>query len=73
MTTEQQIEARGMARGIELAEARGRAEVLIEVLDAKFGPLPTTLERRVQAATPEQVRTWLAQVLTVTTLDEMFA
>ncbi|MQY21569.1 hypothetical protein [Nocardia macrotermitis] len=89
VTTEQQIEARGIklgkARGIELGEARGiklgeargtargRVEALIELLHTKFGPLPTTLERRVQSAAPEQIRTWLTQVLTATALDEMFA
>ncbi|WP_280235233.1 hypothetical protein [Nocardia cyriacigeorgica] len=65
MTTAERIEARG--------EARGRAEALIELMTAKFGPLPAAVVDRVRSAEPAVVRGWTTKVLTAASADEMFA
>jgi len=46
-TLSQALEARG--------EVKGKREALRMVLCARFGPLPETVERRIDAATTEQL------------------
>ncbi len=69
MTTAERIEARGRAEG----EARGRAELLIELMTAKFGSLPDATIDRVRRADPADVSRWSSRLLKVETADEMFA
>lgn len=61
------------ARAEERDRVEGRVEALLDVLTAKFGPLPDAAERRIRSAELVQLRTWTARVLTATTLDELFA
>ena len=67
VTTAEMLRAEGEARG----EARGRAEALVEVLTAKFGPLPDSVPKTVRAASIDQMRAWTARALTAETLDEV--
>lgn len=64
MTTADLLRAEG--------ETKGRADMLIEQLCSKFGPLATTTESAVRSATPAQLKTWTERVLTATTLEEFF-
>jgi hypothetical protein len=52
---------------------QGRVEALLELLTAKFGPVPDPVADRIRSADPARVRVWTARVLTATTLDELFA
>jgi hypothetical protein len=67
MTTAEMLRAEGEARG----EARGRAAMFVELLTLKFGPLPPAATQAVHAASPDQLHTWAARVLTADTLDQV--
>ncbi|MBO0853836.1 MAG: hypothetical protein J2P18_08715 [Nocardia sp.] len=64
VTTAERIQARG--------RVEGRAEALLTQLAAKFGRLPAGIVDRVHNATPEQLNDWTVQILSATTLDELF-
>lgn len=68
MTTADMLEARGEARGT----LRGRAEALLQILDARFGPLPEGTDKTVHGGTGDQLKTWTTRAATVATLDEVF-
>jgi hypothetical protein len=68
VTTAEMLRAEGEARG----EARGRAEALVEVLTAKFGPLPANALKTVRAASIDQMRAWTARAVTAESLDKVF-
>ncbi|WP_345493005.1 hypothetical protein [Nocardia callitridis] len=57
----------------DLLEARGRAEVLLELLTLKFGPLPTEVIAAVRIGSIEQLRVWTADILTADRLDQFFS
>jgi len=71
-------EAEGKARGRVEGEAKGRAEgrldggitILLDLLAAKFGPLPPETVARVEKASLEEVRLWVVQSVNATTLEE---
>ncbi|WP_067681123.1 hypothetical protein [Nocardia miyunensis] len=57
------LEARG--------EARGRAQMLLELLAARFGSLDPSVERVVRQADVAQLKVWASRMLTATTVDEV--
>jgi predicted transposase/invertase (TIGR01784 family) len=78
-------EARGEARGRVEGEARGRVEgeargrvegarrVLLQLLQLKFGELPSSERARVQAASEEELLRWTARLLTADSLAAVLA
>ncbi|MBK8254599.1 MAG: hypothetical protein IPK82_18265 [Polyangiaceae bacterium] len=50
----------------------GRATMLLDLLAAKFGPIPAASKDRVQNASNQELVAWGVRVLTATTLDEVF-
>lgn len=63
MTTAEQLRTEG--------RVEGRAEVLIELLGLKFGPLSPDVLDAVNAASADQVTTWTRRLLTADTLDDV--
>jgi predicted transposase/invertase (TIGR01784 family) len=57
----------------DMLRAEDRAETLARLMTLKFGALPDSAQARLQAASAEQLATWIDRVLTATTLDEIFA
>lgn len=55
---------------ISKGEARGRAALLLKLLQLKFGPLPDAVGARVQAASIAELDAWGERVLSATSLDE---
>jgi hypothetical protein len=49
-----------------------RAEALVEVLTARFGPLPESALKTVHAASLDQMRAWTTRAVTSETLDGVF-
>ncbi|MGI5223121.1 hypothetical protein [Nocardia sp. CA-290969] len=66
VTTAEAIEARGEARG----EARARTKLLIDLMTAKFGPLPEAVLRRIRSADADRHHEWATRVLTATSIEE---
>lgn len=51
-------------------DERGRAAVLLQRLELRFGPVPTATADAVRAASPERVEVWTAQMLTAGTAED---
>lgn len=62
-------EKRGVQQGIQ----SGRAEMLLKLLDLKFGTLPEWVEPKVASATLETLDLWAERVLTASSLDDIFS
>jgi predicted transposase/invertase (TIGR01784 family) len=75
MSTLEQLEARGEARGLAKGKAeglaKGKAEIVLKLLTLRFGVLPEAVERRVHGATLEELDTFAERVLNTTALDDV--
>ena len=65
----QEIRDEGVAEG----EAKGQAKLFLTQLEARFGPLPADVTRRVREAKPEELEVWAVRVLSAQTLESLFA
>ena len=57
----------------QMLRTEERAEALVEVLTARFGPLPESVLKTVRAASLDQTRAWTTRAVTAETLDEVFS
>lgn len=73
MTTADMLRAEGRVEGEVTGRAQGRAETLTQLLTQKFGTVPGWAVAKLHAASTEQLEGWTGQVLSATTLDEIFA
>ena len=73
MSTAEKLKREGQARGEALGEARGRVIVVSNLLRKRFGPLPKSLVRRIQAADIATLDRWVDRLLDSKTLEEVFA
>ena len=71
-TTAEQLIEEGMARGLEKGRRRGQAEMLLLLLEQRFGHLGDDVKKRVFAAELPQLGQWIARVLKVDELHEVF-
>jgi hypothetical protein len=69
MTAAEQLMERGRQQGV----VRGRREMLLDLLGARFGALPDAVVARVTAAGMAQLQVWSNRVLTVPTIHDVFA
>lgn len=51
----------------------GRREILLEMIDARFGSIDSGLRARVDAALTEQLVAWARRILYVEKVEELFA
>ena len=63
------FEERAEAKG----EQRGRAELLVRLLEHRFGELSAELRSRVQAASIQELDDWGLRLVSVATLEDVFA
>ena len=67
---------KGLRQGLEKGRVEGRVEgggmVLLALLDAKLGPVTEEVRTRVNGATPAELTTWAARILTAATLADVF-
>ena len=68
-TTYQRILEEGEAKG----EAKGMAAVLLKLLDKRFGTVPQDIVDRVRVSSIEELGQWAERVLSVESLDQVFA
>ena len=56
------------------AEGRieGRADTLLDLLEAKFGSVPEQIKTLVKSASPDQLKAWTISVLKSATLESIF-
>ncbi|MDX2054441.1 MAG: Rpn family recombination-promoting nuclease/putative transposase [Polyangiaceae bacterium] len=67
MTIAEQLKQEGIAQGI----LRGQALSLLKQLKLKFGPVPSTTESAILAASPEQLDLYLERILTAQSIDDV--
>lgn len=60
-----------IAKGKAEGEARGRAALLLKLLQLKLGPLPDAVTARVQSASIAELEAWAERVLNATSIDEV--
>jgi len=68
----EQWKAEGKAEGIQIGEARGKADILLRLLRRRFGALPDSTRGRVLGASEDQLNEWAENVLDAPTLDAVF-
>ncbi|MCA8954395.1 MAG: Rpn family recombination-promoting nuclease/putative transposase [Planctomycetes bacterium] len=66
-------EARGEARGTARGQAEGRADMLLRLLERRFGELPAGVRTRVRTASIEDLDAWALRVLDAPALAAVFA
>ena len=70
----QQGEERGIQKGIQQGIQQGERALLLRLLRKRFGSqIDADIERRVEAASAEQIGTWAERVLSAMTLTELLA
>ena len=62
----------GRQEGILLGEERGQRIMLARQLTRRFGPLPTTIEARIQAASLDELDHWGDRLFSAQSLEEIF-
>jgi hypothetical protein len=62
--------SRHVLQGRPLARQEDQ-EVLLDLLQQRFGPVPEEAAGKVAAASSQQLRAWIRRVLTATALDEV--
>jgi len=64
-----------MATTVEQSRAQGRAEgaaqVLTRLLAARFGPLSAEQDARIQAASAEEIDTWIDRFTSAETIEDI--
>ncbi|HEX6811182.1 MAG TPA: DUF4351 domain-containing protein, partial [Planctomycetota bacterium] len=73
MTTGQKLRLEGRMQGRAEGRAEGQANVLLRQLTRRFGPLPTEVTQRVQAATQPELDLWIDRILDAKNLADVFA
>lgn len=72
MSIADKLEARGKVLGRAEGKHLGRAEMLLEQLEHRFGRLPSGVEAKALGATVPQLEAWALRLLDVATLDAVF-
>jgi hypothetical protein len=60
----------GLERGLEQGRAEALRATLARLLDARFGPLPEGVARRIGSASLDELDRWVERVVTASSLDE---
>ena len=51
----------------------GRQEVVLSLIEERFGPLDESLRKTIEQASGEQILRWAKRLLSASSLDEVFA
>src|SRR5699024_3551810 len=63
--------AEGRAEGRAQGRAEGAAQVLTRLLAARFGPLAAEQDARIQAASAEEIDTWIDRFTSAETIEDI--
>ena len=63
----------GRLEGRQEGRLEGRAELLVTLLQQRFGALPDDLPERVRNAAPANLERWAARLFSAPTLDAVLA
>ncbi|GIW80989.1 MAG: hypothetical protein KatS3mg105_2796 [Gemmatales bacterium] len=62
----------GIQQGMAKGRSEGEAEVLMRLLNKKFGTIPEEYGRRIREADQEQLLTWADRILTAESIEDVF-
>jgi len=62
----------GLEKGLEEGRARGQADLLLRLIERRFGSVPEAVTQRVRAARAEQLELWALNILDAGALDQVF-
>ena len=62
----------GRIEGIIEGRTEVRANILLDLLEAKFGSVPEQIKTLVKSASPDQLKDWMISVLNASTLESVF-
>lgn len=68
----EEIYQEGLEKGLEKGAAAAAQEILLEVLEQRFGSLPDEARARIQTADLATIRQWTRRLGSVTTLEQFF-
>ncbi len=71
-TWKQEGMAEGLQQGRQEGRQEGQAELLVRILERKFGPLPPTYQQRILTAGPDDLWRWVDRVLSAAALEQVF-
>ena len=59
--------------GHKLGLEDGQRQILIHLLESRFGSLPAAVRKRLEGATDEETKRWAVRVLDAESLEEIFS
>jgi len=62
----------GMEEGWRQGRQQGQAELLVKILERKFGTLPPVYQQRILAAGPDDIWRWVDRALVAAALEQVF-
>ncbi len=66
------FEERGIQKGLQQGKRQGEAEILVYLLERKFGPLPQCHREIIDQADADTLLRWAERVLTAGSVEEVF-
>jgi len=63
---------KGLQQGLQKGLEKGALQLLMHLLETKFGNLPQDLVLRLKQADEEQILQWSGRILTADTLGDIF-
>ena len=66
-------EEKGREQGREQGRDRGRREIVHDLIEKKFGPLPAWVDERMSSASSQQIDALAMRILDCPTLDQLFS
>lgn len=72
MTTADRLRSEGHAIGRAEGRIEGMAEMLLQQVGRRFGPLPPTVAARIHGAGLPDLHAWIDRLLDAGTLDDIF-
>ncbi len=61
----------GLLQGRQDGRVEGKAQILIRLLNRRFGPLPDWAERKIEAANEQELEMWTDTLLSATSIEEV--
>ncbi len=65
-------ERRGIAKGLEQGQVKGQADLLLRLIERRFGRVDAETTQRIRAAGAPELEAWSLNILDAPTLDEIF-
>ena len=62
----------GIQEGLQQGMRQGQAELLIELITTRFGPIDFDTRLKLAAANPKQISAWARNFVDAQTLDDVF-